>query len=364
MTEELPDDLRGYLRPDVLTFAKPVGLPTIRARLIDEVPSDARATAPWDYRDRDPEVAAEPALRALDDVAIDARLKSAVASSLEDDRVAEQVLVSHDDVRYAEWSAHRHGVPTAEDAVLAESILAGLRPADALQTVAATDVADRFARVLKAAGLDEWSVSIVEDMAARASVKASERRVRVRAGATFAPADVDRLVAHEIGGHVLRSVNAAAQPTAFAALALGNSVETDEGLAIAVEAELGVVRDSDLRTYSARLLAVRHSATDGVLDVARAILPHVGLEQAVDIAIRVKRGMRDPNAPGGLNKDAAYLRGYRLVKEALAVDPSLRAILFATKWPLDHAELTRSLADQGLIRLDGLRLPDRSLVEI
>jgi hypothetical protein len=71
------------------------------------------------------------------------------------------------------------------------------------------------------------------------------------------------------------------------------------------------------------------------------------------IAIRVKRGLVDPNSPGGLTKDHGYLTGLELVEE-LATDPAKVRLLYATKWPVDMLAVAEDLAQVGALRFPSL----------
>lgn len=70
------------------------------------------------------------------------------------------------------------------------------------------------------------------------------------------------------------------------------------------------------------------------------------LESAVDLAIRVKRGLRDPNRPGGATKDHGYLSGLLKLRQMPADDV---AALRATKWPIVMLPVIRELFDEGVL---------------
>ncbi|MCY1235386.1 hypothetical protein D9M72_480010 [compost metagenome] len=198
-------------------------------------------------------------------------------------------------------------------------------------------------------GLQEWTVDINESMAAKASVNGTRKRLRIRQGIVLSERAVDRLIVHEIGGHVLRWANAEIQPEPLAGLSIGTSTLTDEGLALWEETRAGLRDPAMDRLYAARAIAVDAAQSQGILDVARLVEPSVGLPAAAEIALRVKRGLRNPNAPGGLTKDWAYLGGLIKIGDLLGNGGGTLDILRVTKWSVDHLELAKSLRDKGLL---------------
>ena len=277
-------------------------------------------------------------------------------------RCTEAMLRDRTDEGLSEWSSARYPPASAHELHSADELLAFHFDEPAGMLVGTEAVVSRIAEVLVALDLDGWRAMAVDDLAARASVNASEKTVKVRRGVAFSEGDVVRLIAHEIGGHVLRSANAEMQPTPFARLPLGEPVESEEGVAIWAESRLGVLRTSEMRLYAARLRAVEMSRTQGVLEIARHLAVDIGVGPAVDAAIRVKRGLRNPNNPGGIAKDIGYLRGFLRVRSLLEDDPALLPLIFATKWSLDHISLTKDCVGRGTLRLDHVRLPDPTLL--
>jgi hypothetical protein len=154
-----------------------------------------------------------------------------------------------------------------------------------------------------------------------------------------------RLVVHEIGGHVLRWENARTQPEPLLSIPLGNTTATEEGLAVLLEEETGVIDDRQMSIYGARVIGVTLSLELGIVDVGRHLAGIVGPEAAAEIALRCKRGLPDPNQPGGPSKDHGYLTGYLTVRK---LDPSAVRMLRSVKWPTDRLPEIQHLAEQNL----------------
>src|SRR3569833_1576641 len=200
-------------------------------------------------------------------------------------------------------------------------------------------------------------------MTARRSAYATECLFWVSSALAVDELTRDRLLLHEVGTHVLRGVNAANQPCALAPLLLFGATATEEGLASWHEREWGLADGAVLRRYAARAEAVALAQRAGVVAVARALEPLIGRSEAVDIAIRAKRGVPDPSEPGGLTKDHAYLTGTAAVTRTLAAEPAMYKLLMATKWPAELLPVAVELRQSGQLN-DKVKLPEMPLLGI
>lgn len=264
-----------------------------------------------------------------------------------------RAVLSRDATAFSEVEARIKGLPPVEVVEEARRI-AETPPADREVCdgeVPAEQMVELAERALSAYGIADWTVQVSDAMAARVSVNGALRRVRVRARETFSRHVAERLLVHEIGGHVLRWVNSRRQPEPLAQVPLGATVPTEEGLALWLEDRFGYLDDAALRTYAARVLAVEAARTHGIVEVVRSVADIVGLEAAVEIGIRVKRGLVNPNDPGGSTKDWGYLGGLLRVRAIADVDPADVSLLQGVKWSADHLALARSLAiDKRIVR--------------
>ncbi|QCV96501.1 tyrosine/phenylalanine carboxypeptidase domain-containing protein [Acidipropionibacterium acidipropionici] len=264
---------------------------------------------------------------------------------------------AHNDAEFARVQRLLHPLPTDDTIAHARETLATTSPAPAYSDASVTgeQLAHRMETALAAYDLSAWYVEIRPDMAAKASVNGPKHRVRVRAGQHFSTTAADRLLAHEVGGHVLRWANSARQVEPWAQVSMGSTVATEEGLAVCREIELGCLDTATVRTYAARCIAVSIAATGGIMDVMRAIAPHVGRQEAAEIAIRTKRGLQDPNAPGGATKDGGYYAGLLTLDALRLSDPRDYQLLGSVKWPYAQLPLVRKLFEQERISLPELK---------
>lgn len=279
---------------------------------------------------------------------IEGEVRHAVVAHVHQIRQHVRVIASRDDARLTAWEQENCGRPDQWQMAAAARILEQASTNPPVEPrVGSTQIARRMTEALAAHGCAGWTVEVTTAMAARASVNGALRRVRVRADLQVTPSQLDRLCVHEIGGHVLRWVNSCAQPEEFVSIPLGHTVATEEGLAALLEETMGVADDAQLRIYAARTMAVEVAQRGSIVEVGRQIAPMVGVQQAAEIAIRVKRGMVQPNEPGGPTKDHSYLAGLLELRAVLAADPEAVELLRCSKWPLENLSQLQKIQAAG-----------------
>jgi hypothetical protein len=255
-------------------------------------------------------------------------------------------IASRDASCVTAWAQGQDGLPSKETLDSAWHILS--KPVEPRQESASASTQDLVIAMQEALdhySLVDWTIEVAENMGARASVAGSSNKVRVRNGLLLGSADLRRLVVHEIGGHVLRWENARAQPEPLLSIPLGSTVATEEGLAVLLEQEMGLIDERQLRIYAARVIGVALSVDSGIVDVARQLAEIVGSEAASEIALRCKRGLPDPNQAGGPTKDYGYLAGYLTAR---SLDPLELRMLRSVKWPFQRLPEIQHLAEQHL----------------
>jgi len=124
---------------------------------------------------------------------------------------------------------------------------------------------------------------------------------------------VARLAAHEIAGHLTASANARAQPLAIARVGTAGSWDDQEGVALALEQECGLLDAARMRRLGARAVAATVYVAGGDAADADARLRALDVDEGLR-ATAVKRAFR----AGGSARDLAYLRGFTRVASALA----------------------------------------------
>jgi uncharacterized protein (TIGR02421 family) len=223
----------------------------------------------------------------------------------------------------------------------------GSKPPESL--VDASVVAAQLSQALESYGLDGWSVSL--DEREITAVIHSERVIRIPKHKRFAPDHAHRLIAHEVGVHVLRAENGRAQPFSLLSIGLPGYYETEEGIAVYTEVSLDTISEFTLRQYALRVIAVENVLRDlTMLDSCRRLRDEFGLtdSQSFDISYRAYRG-------GGFIKDHVYLQGFYTVRDFVRSHDL--AELYVGKVGIEHRKQIAALRDQGWVT-DPQRLPD------
>lgn len=176
------------------------------------------------------------------------------------------------------------------------------------------------ALVKRAAGIGLPLEAVVDDGLC-AKILAGTGRVRVRAGATFHPSEVEGLFVHEVETHALTAQNGAAQPElSFLRSGGPRTTRTQEGLAVFAELHAHALTVARMRRIVTRVRLVA-MAEDGAtfLDLYRK-LQELGASER-DAYFDAQRICRGGTVEGGapFTKDACYLAGLMEVFNFLQV---------------------------------------------
>ena len=172
----------------------------------------------------------------------------------------------------------------------------------------------------------------------------AQDRLYVSAAASMARHNVEPLLDHEIGTHLLTYFNGRQQPFQQLYAGLAGYEELQEGMAVLAEYLSGGLTHARLRTIACRVLAVqamveRRSFVDAfqlVHDEHR--LP---AKAAFMTVLRAYRG-------GGLTKDAIYLRGLRDLIDYLHQGHDVEP-LYVGKIALAHVPLVQELRRRNIV---------------
>lgn len=214
-------------------------------------------------------------------------------------------------------------------------------------SVDAGTLASHVRAALAARHLDGWRVVQDPVLGARVAVDAARRLVRVHPDARFLATDPARLVAHEIDVHAMRAHNGERQPLWLFSTGLPGSQDTEEGLALAAEERLGLLSPAAQYRQALLVRAIPIARQSSFGDLWAWLRTHLPDGPSWSVAMRLKRGLASPGAPGVYGKDVVYFRGFRKVKAWLAQggDPS---ILYVGKVGLEQP-LARWLEDGLLV---------------
>ena len=188
----------------------------------------------------------------------------------------------------------------------------------------------------------ECEIQVLDGMLANALVSGS--RVKINHAAYITTDELEALAHHEMGVHLLTTLNGRQQPLKVLSLGCPANTNTQEGLAILCEYLSGHFSIKRLRTLSLRVLAVESMIKDRDFRHTFMLLKEqykTSDLQAFTTTARVYRG-------GGLTKDYLYLRGFREVLNAYDKLGNDFSLLLCGKTELKYFELIRSLVSKQI----------------
>ncbi|MEF1310168.1 flavohemoglobin expression-modulating QEGLA motif protein [Vibrio mytili] len=188
----------------------------------------------------------------------------------------------------------------------------------------------------------ECEIQVLDGMLANALV--SGLRVKINSAAHVTTNELEALANHEMGVHLLTTLNGRRQPLNVLSLGCPANTNTQEGLAILCEYLSGHFSIKRLRTLALRVLAVESMIKERDFRQTFRLLKeqyHASDIQAFTITSRVYRG-------GGLTKDYLYLRGFREVLNAYDQLGEDFYLLLCGKTELKYFEQIRSLMNKGI----------------
>ncbi|MCS5479049.1 DUF1704 domain-containing protein [Corynebacterium sp. YIM 101645] len=253
-----------------------------------------------------------------------------------------EAVVTHEANRIDTHTREDYGIPSSSLLTLSTQLVAEPVATDE-PTITRDEVRGIFAEVLKEPAFEGWSVRFVDNMYARVSVAGGARELKLKARAEFTRSEVQRLAVHELGTHALRRINAEAQGVDILAMPIGVPEPSEEGLAVFNEELLGHLSQAELRRYALRVLAAEQARTGSFTDTLEMLISHTDVESSVDIALRAKRGIIDPEKAGGHFKDISYLAGYLEVRDHLRSHPDDYHLLMSVKQPMEMLSLLKSI---------------------
>lgn len=231
---------------------------------------------------------------------------------------------SEKDIRNANFILHLPDSEPNSDAILcADEIVARL---------------EKFAR---AEGY-QYQIKLDDSMIANALV--SGTTVKVNSTAQASETEVDALAHHELGVHLVTTLNARNQPLKILSMGCPVNTMTQEGLAILSEYLAGCMTLPRLKVLALRVLAVDSMVEENDFKKTFLFLKeqhNVADDQAFTITARVYRG-------GGFTKDYLYLQGLHQMLNAYENRPDFNNLL-SGKVSIEHLSVITRLIDKGYL---------------
>lgn len=187
-----------------------------------------------------------------------------------------------------------------------------------------------------------WQLQMDETMVANALV--SGTKVRINSHAILSRTDALALAHHELGVHLVTSLNGKMQPLQILSLGCPLNTMTQEGLAILSEYLSGNLSVKRLKTLALRVMAVHSMIEDKNFRTTFLLLKeNYGVDDnlAYTITARVYRG-------GGYTKDHLYLKGFSMILTAYEKEKNFNHLLTG-KTSLAYLPLISRLISKGIL---------------
>ena len=176
-----------------------------------------------------------------------------------------------------------------------------------------TEVLEEF---LKTKKLEHWKIKILEDSVAEIQVT-KKNTILLKKGATFKENRLKALLAHEIGTHVFRFENGKLQPLRILERGTANYLETEEGLAIYNQNQLGINLGEKARTPELLIIAIYMADKMSFRDLFQFLKSthSADNETAWKLCIKSKRGLTNSENKTAFTKDLVYFSGKQKVEK-------------------------------------------------
>ncbi|MFT7186361.1 MAG: hypothetical protein ACI84K_001759 [Pseudohongiellaceae bacterium] len=188
------------------------------------------------------------------------------------------------------------------------------------------------------------------DMIANALV--SGTRININSNAKLSSTDAEALAHHELGVHLVTTLNARKQPLRILSMGFHLNTTTQEGLAILSEYLSGNLTILRLKILALRVIAVKSLIEDRNFRTTFLLLKenyHLDEELAFNITARVYRG-------GGFTKDYLYLKGLSAILNAYEEEPNFLHLLTG-KTSISHLPMISRLIEKNYFAAPELITP-------
>ena len=254
------------------------------------------------------------------------------------------MLVSIRSEQFIYNSLRYYGEPSEKDLANARFLLYASPLADEHeeQNIRPEEMAAYFQEIAREWNLD-CKVETSSRLVAAAMVNNTRRTLLIRRDARVSRTELQALAHHELGVHMVTTLNALRQPLKVFSLGLPSNTVAQEGLAILCEYLSGNMTLARLKELALRVIAVDQMIRHGDFRLTFNMLrEQYGLDRngAFRLATRVHRG-------GGFTKDYLYLRG---LHQALGIyrDEDISG-LFIGKTGFANLPLINELIARGIL---------------
>lgn len=188
----------------------------------------------------------------------------------------------------------------------------------------------------------DYNISYSTTMGAIAMVLNNTKTLVLSSNHTFSENEIGILTNHEIGAHMVTTMNGLLHPLKIFSHGFPNNVETQEGLAVFSEYMSGNLTVKRLQELAYRVIAVNSLAKGYSFSKTFRLLHNtydLNREDAFHITVRAHRG-------GGFTKDYLYLSGLKKVFDYYQSGKDL-SVLLTGKVSIEEIDTIKYLIEQG-----------------
>ncbi len=210
-------------------------------------------------------------------------------------------------------------------------------------TISARDAIPYFKRELEKYGF-ECRIDLSDRIVAKAIVINHKKQLLIRKNARFTETALKALFHHEIGIHMLTTMNSREQKLQLFNIGLPINDLSQEGLAIMAEYLSGNISVERLKELAVRVLAVNYMLKEhSFSECFNYLVEYLGVtpDRAFGLSARVYRG-------GGFTKDYLYLRGFKEVRRMHSEQIRLDN-LFIGKTSIAYLPVINELVERKLV---------------
>jgi hypothetical protein len=190
--------------------------------------------------------------------------------------------------------------------------------------LSADDIKDKFEKQFNDLSIKGWIV-LIEDHRHSVGILPKSQIIKIPKDIIKDEIEVNRLIVHEILGHVLRRVSTL--KSVLSTIRKGivkDYVLYEEGFAVYNEYRYGLLDNNTWNKYNLRLEVIRDHFNKSFREIYNLLLDRgFGAKSSFDMTLRFKRGFGDTSQEGLFPKDAAYLIGFINLYNLMQKDNSL-----------------------------------------
>lgn len=187
-------------------------------------------------------------------------------------------------------------------------------------------------------------IDLSNRIVAKAIVINHKRQLLIKKSATFTSQGINALINHEVGVHMLTTMNSLEQKLRLFNIGLPLNDLTQEGLAVLSEYLSGNMNLTRLKELALRVISVDHMLKgNDFVSTFHYLTDHHRLnpKRAFNLSARIFRG-------GGFTKDHLYLRGFKLLLKQFSEKNHI-SNLFIGKTSIAYLDIINELVDRKLV---------------